>query len=85
MARTTKSVGVGASIMSWKARIGRPADSASTQLRIKAMSGDTTLARRRIATGAPWAMCWRSAASARAFWRPYSLTGEGAHGPRHAA
>ena len=49
---------------------------ASIQLCISGMSGETTLARRRIAAGKPCSMRSRRAVSTRTFCRPYSVIGE---------
>ena len=70
IAAITCPVGVGARVMSWKARTGLPAASALIQPSISGMPGDTTLASRRMATGAPRAKRSFRAASVRAFCRP---------------
>ena len=75
MASAASSTGVGASIMSTNAEIGCPEASADAHCRSSGMPGERILAKRRIETGAPAAMCRPSAFSVRAFCRPYWLTG----------
>ena len=53
---TTEAMSVGASVMSLKALIGLPCARSAIQLCNSGMCGDTTLARRKMPTGAPRAM-----------------------------